>query len=210
MLRVIVQVTHQRSGIGTDVEVPAEIPLEQLAGLLSKALDWSDCGPDERVTYTIREANSSTPLSPQATLAELKLWDGTGLLFKPVIHQDPAKASRVQPATLISENGRRYALVTSMHRLGRSTLAGGDDATLIDLKAEPLARTVSRHHADLRYQQLGWFVHCLPDAQNQTFCNNELLQPSQSYKLKDGDSLRLGGVSLVFRTRAARDSGDHD
>lgn len=210
MLRVIVQVKHQRSGVETDVEVPAEIPLEQLAGLLSRALGWSDCGPDESVTYIIRQSDSSAPLSSQATLAELKLWDGAGLLFEPVVQRNPTQTGRVHPATLVSESGRYYSLSASVHRLGRSALAGGDDAALIDLKAEPLARTVSRHHADLRYQQLGWFVYCLPDTQNQTFRNDELLRPSQPYKLEDGDWLQLGGVRLRFHVRVAQDDGDYD
>ncbi|OQA17248.1 MAG: FHA domain protein [Chloroflexi bacterium ADurb.Bin360] len=210
MLRVIVQVKHQRSNAETDVEVPAEIPLEQLAGLLSRALGWNDCGPDESVTYVIRQTDGSAPLSSQTTLAELKLWDGASLLFEPVVQQNPTKTGRVQPATLISESGRRYSLSASIHRLGRSALAGGDDAALIDLKAEPLARTVSRHHADLRYQQLGWFIYCLPDAQNQTFCNDELLQPSQFYRLSDGDWLQLGGVRLRFHAGVAQEDDDHD
>lgn len=200
MLRVIVHVKHQRSKDGIDVEVPAEIPVGRLAELLSRALNWNDCGQNERVTYKVRETAGGAPLAPESSLADLKLWDGTHLFFEPVVHRDPAGRVQVQPATLISDSGRRYPLVNPLHRLGRSSFSGGAEANLVDLKSEPLSRTVSREHAQLRFEQTGWVLHALPDVQNQTLHNEKALEPSQSCQLEDGDLVQLGGVRLRFRT----------
>lgn len=200
MQRVIIHVKHQRSKDGIDVEVPAEIPVGRLAELLSQAMNWSDCGQNERVTYKVRETAGGAPLVPESSLADLKLWDGTHLLFEPVVHRDPIGRVQVRPATLVSEGDRRYRLVNPLHRIGRSSFSGGAEADLIDLKPEPLGRTVSREHAQLRFEQTGWVLHALPDVQNQTLHNEKALGPSQSCQLEDGDLIQLGGVRLRFRT----------
>ncbi len=207
MWRVIVHVKHQQQS-GVDVEVPAEIPLQHLAGLLTEALQWNSSGVNQQANYIVQEIFSGTSLPLQSSFAELGLWDGTHLLFEQIINNDSVTVPCVQPAFLVSESGRRYSLFHPVHRLGRSPSSGSNDAGLIDLKPEPQSQTVSRHHADICYEQGNWVLRCLPNAQNPTLCNNSPLTASQSYALADGDWIQLAAVKLRFQTIGRQESPD--
>lgn len=208
MWRVIVHVKHQRQQSGVDVEVPAEIPLQHLAGLLTEALHWNDSSANQQANYIVREMFSGKSLSLQSSLAELGLWDGTHLLFEPIINNEPLTDPRVQPAFLVSQSGHRYSLIYPVHRLGRSSSSGRSDTNLIDLRPEPQSQTVSRHHADICYEQGNWILRCLPNVRNPTLCNNVPLAPSQSYSLVDGDWIQLAAVKLRFQTPAKQEGPD--
>lgn len=207
MWRVIVHVKHQRQQSGVDVELPAEIPLQHLAGLLSDALQWNDIMANQQANYIVREMFSGKSLALQSSLAELRLWDGTHLLFEPITNSESSDP-RVPPAFLVSESGHRYSLFRPLHRLGRSSSSGRSDTDLIDLKPEPQSQTVSRHHADICHEQGNWILRCLPSVQNPTLCNNVPLTPSQSYTLTDGDWIQLAAVKLKFRATGKQESSD--
>jgi pSer/pThr/pTyr-binding forkhead associated (FHA) protein len=58
---------------------------------------------------------------------------------------------------------------------------------------------VSRQHAMIRRKAGGYTLQDL-DSTNFTFLNQQKLTPKIEHDLKDGDQIRLGRLSLTFRT----------
>lgn len=96
------------------------------------------------------------------------------------VSRSPARSSR--RAWLWSEStGQEHLLPPEAAKVGRSR---DNDIVLED-------RTVSRHHAVLRYGQGAWWL--LPEVtSNGTFCNDVIVQPGERRRLGSGDVIRLG------------------
>ncbi|MEM4202931.1 MAG: FHA domain-containing protein [Candidatus Methanomethylicaceae archaeon] len=197
MQRIIIHVIYQEDKTGIDLEVPANIPLEKLAMFLSQALNWNT-NLETKITYQIIKAKDNLSLNPQASLSELKLWDGTYLIFKPII----SSSSSLQKynACFVSENKHIYYLVHDFYILGRSSSKNEKyNENLIDLQFEMEGKTVSRRHAKVYHENDNWIFCCLPEAQNETIYNGKKLQPFDKCILQDGDILQLGAVKLKFQ-----------
>ncbi|MEM4202897.1 MAG: FHA domain-containing protein [Candidatus Methanomethylicaceae archaeon] len=202
MLRVIIHVIHQEHAQGTDVEVPAEVPIKDLTYLLARALNWENSAHHHR--YVVRTDPEGPALPPHASLADLGLWDGTTLFFEPItelahVDTNPQSPNRSKAAALVTESGHRYKLAPNIsYTIGRSSVRDSQASNLIDLRNERMGHTVSRHHADLFYGPLGWILISSPSAQNQTQLNGEPVQPAQPHLLHHTDLIQLGGVKLRF------------
>ena len=88
MERVIVEVLLEGEQAGRDLELPPNLPVEQLAPLVAQALSW----PAHQ--YEIEARPPGRPLRPDETLAEAQAWDGAVLIFR----QRAAQAAPQQPA----------------------------------------------------------------------------------------------------------------
>ena len=84
------------------------------------------------------------------------------------------------------DDGSVFAMIKSMVLIGR--VADGTDLQVDDEEA-------SRHHASVTYGENGFELHDLGST-NGTELNGEKIE---SAPLNDGDEIRIGGVTLVFR-----------
>lgn len=197
MQRIIICVIYQDNKNSIDLEVPADIPLEQLAKFLSQALNLN-IDSKEKISYQITNAEDNLPLNLQASLSELKLWDGTCLIFKPISISD--LSLQKHKAYFISESKNIYYLIHESYILGRSSQKNNKySENLIDLQFETGGKTVSRRHAKVYYENDNWIFYCLPEAQNETIYNGKKIQPLNKYILQNGDILQLGEVKLKFQ-----------
>ena len=71
------------------------------------------------------------------------------------------------------------------------------DVDLADLEGERSG--VSRRHARILKRPDGIYIEDL-NSTNFTFLNRKRLQPGQTYLLKDGDEIRLGVLTLEYRS----------
>jgi hypothetical protein len=99
-----------------------------------------------------------------------------------------ARPARRSHATLVLQTPggpQPIELQSTMATLGRGL---GNDIILEDSR-------VSRHHAQLRYRQRRFWISDMGST-NGTFVNGE---PVSETALRDGDTISLGGLELVFR-----------
>ncbi len=86
MQRVIVTVKRQNEARVRDLEVPADLPAEQLAATIARALNW-DANLSGALTQYRIEAHlpgkAGAILQPDETLASAGVWDGAWLVFVP-------------------------------------------------------------------------------------------------------------------------------
>lgn len=80
--------------------------------------------------------------------------------------------------------------------IGRKNPANNEHPD-VDLSGLPLnAAGISRKHVKLVYTTGQWYVEDL-GSRNGTWLNNKLLMAYQRYKMRDGDQLRTGGISII-------------
>jgi hypothetical protein len=94
MQRVIVTVKRQNEARVRDVEVPADMPADQLARTIARALNWEINLGGALTQYQIEAytaSNTSRVLQPDETLANADVWDGAWLVLS------PQGASRTMP-----------------------------------------------------------------------------------------------------------------
>jgi hypothetical protein len=95
---------------------------------------------------------------------------------------------------------RRFPVATDrVVRVGRR--APGIEPPDVDLGRAEDGDTVSRRHAEIMQRDGTWMIFIQPDTTNRSFLNGELIDRGSLNPLKHGDDLKLGDVSLVFRTR---------
>lgn len=82
MERVIVHVRRHDESRGRDLEVPAEVRVDELTQRVAAALKWG--AKDSRVSYQIMAHPQNCLLPPDKTLVQLDVWDGSTLVFQPV------------------------------------------------------------------------------------------------------------------------------
>jgi len=194
VLRVIVNIRKDGQARGHDLEVPTEVPSEQLAKMVAEALNW-DIGTIKRPSrYAIRDISSGRILQPDESLADAGLWDGTYLALQqiPVLGEEKTFRS----AFLESPTGKKYTLNHPHIRIGRRTPDRDID---LDLSDEPEGQTVSRAHASIVFKNGSWVLITSRGTKNPTMINGRLIEGGQSCSLTNGDLLQFGGVKLFFR-----------
>ena len=70
----------------------------------------------------------------------------------------------------------------------------------VDLAAVDPGKQVSRRHARLFFRHPCWHIREEPGVLNGTFVNERRLLAGEATPLRDGDRIRLGTVTLTFRT----------
>ncbi len=193
MNRVLVELLWSPTGETRDLDLPADVPIRELAGRIARAMGAE---ADEAI-WMLEDAITGHPLAPEQELAALGVWHGARLVCRPV------KDSTVlpTPGELVLETlaGERYRLSANPVLLGRPR-AGHAAArySLIDLSHEPGGKTVSREHALLRQLEGEWFIEHLPTASNPTLVNGKSLAIAQPVSLREGDEIQLGAVRLLL------------
>jgi len=154
-------------------------------------------------------ANLARLLQQAEQAYQSRRWDKAIELCQEVLYFDPnheaAKEllTRVQrgrgQAVLVTASGREFPLTKAVTWIGRpDAIRGVPD---VDLSTEQYGRTVSRRHAHIRCEDGQWWLVIEEKTENESFLNNELLQRSSKTLLRDGDTIRLGGVFLRFQIK---------
>jgi hypothetical protein len=118
----------------------------------------------------------------------------SGSLERPAAQPDPAEPTSASWALdergwLVDRAGQRYPLRGhEVVRLGRAA----DNDVILD------ADTVSRHHAELRWQAGSWFAYDLGSTNGTTVAGAPL--SAEPILLAPGATLRLGDRALIFVT----------
>ena len=107
-----------------------------------------------------------------------------------VLGAQPAAAERqVIPAHLIDANtNRSYSLVVPRVSIGRESK---NNIAIADLN-------ISRTHAELRYDQRGFWTINDMGSTNGTYVNDREVR---TYALSEGDRITLGTTNLIFTLR---------
>jgi WXG100 protein secretion system (Wss), protein YukD len=81
--RVIVTVKLANEARVRDVELPANVPMAQLARALAQRLGWNQEAGDQQLSYDVEVYPPGRRLNPNETLAQASAWDGAWLVFYP-------------------------------------------------------------------------------------------------------------------------------
>ncbi len=99
-----------------------------------------------------------------------------------------------------SERVERFGLATdAVVRVGRR--GSGVEPPDVDLGSIEDGDTVSRRHAEIMQREGSWMIFVQPDTTNRSFLNGVLIDRGTLTPLAHGDTLQLGAVTLIFRTR---------
>lgn len=202
MLRVLVQVRREGEEDTHQLEVPAEVPAEQLADMIAQAFGWERTQSGQPTSYWIVRGTSNQILRGQETLAELGIWDGSVLIFRPKT-RPPDKV--LHPAAFVSATQGKYLLSYPRMRVGRSPSTEVEregQLDLIDLREEPEGKTVSRNQALVVYTSGDWTLVPFAGTENPTLVNDKPLDPDHPYQLLEGDFVQFGRVVLRFQFQA--------
>jgi len=137
MSRIIITVKKSEDASERDVEVPADIPVAELSGLIARALRWPVSSPGQTVEYGIECRKAGTEpcrLNSSESLAQAGVWDGARLIFHPTL-TERAAAARLQ-----TPESANLAVVT-VKRFGFSQVR--DVTVLLDQPAGSVAETVA-------------------------------------------------------------------
>lgn len=111
----------------------------------------------------------------------------------------PAPAESAAPGSLVTSAGAAIPLAAKAEiTLGRPDAVSGFRPD-VDLGPLDTQRLTSRRHAKLVREDGGLFVLEEVGTANGTFVNGVRIAPGVRTPVADGDTLRFGGVSLVYR-----------
>lgn len=200
MWRVIVQVKGDQDQKGRDLEIPTDVPAWQLGRMLARALEWDEDPKHQHFSYTLEaELLDLSPefrykrvmLRDSDTLAKLGVWNGATLFLK-------RQMASYIPAHFVADSGQSYPLMAPEMRIGRDLSDETVIGDLVNLKNEPQGRSVSRHHAFIRFKDTAWTLIITKESKYPSFLDNQPLQAEQPYPLNHGSRVQLGSVTLQF------------
>ena len=199
MLRVVVHLIVEEDHQGRDLELPAEVPVQELVGLIRRALVLTSSDPDgEQLTRWSLRLASGELLDGSQSLAGQGVFDGTHLVL--VGEVQPSALAHNMVWCLESASGRRYPVPTDRVILGRAGSAHpAGEGSLIDLGDEPNGQMVSRTHAWLERVNGRWQLIPSQAATNRTLVNGNLVAGGMTVQLSEGDRIQLARVGLVLR-----------
>jgi hypothetical protein len=205
MTRVLVTVDDGK-GHSRDLDLPADLPVQLLAPALAQALGHPDLrAASEDLKYILKSVSSGEVISPEATLASAGVLHGD--LLRLLVKATPAGLQGT--ATSVSFSGPGFAasagpafpLRRTTSTVGRVDPGAGIvgnllavDLTALDDRASP---SVSRRHAQVIHRQGEYLLVDLRST-NGTFVNGQRLNPDDRVRLRHGDQVRFGDVSLTF------------
>jgi len=102
-------------------------------------------------------------------------------------------------AELVAGNGACFPLRQGAGLVGRRDEDRASPAPDVDLGVLEGGRTVSRQHVRIYRSGADWYLKVQSRARNATVVAGQLLLPNQATKLHDGDEIKLGTVTVVFR-----------
>jgi hypothetical protein len=195
MLRTLVNLRRQDEAQGRDLELPGELPVGDLAGLVAQALGWP--APACLRVEARWDGGCARALGCAETLASAGIWDGSCLVLERAAKEPPSECT--ESAALWSDSGKMYLLSCPQMILGRGRPSGpSPGAEFIDLGGESVGDTVSRSHARVRLVEGRWVLSTMPESRNLTAVNGSPLGAGEDRGLSNGDRITMGGVSLTL------------
>ncbi len=114
------------------------------------------------------------------------------------IAKAPASSAPPGPAMLVHEvDGKTFELGKALNQLGRFDPVSGFRPD-VDLGKLDRQRSLSRRHANIRYDEGRWVLRQEIGVVNGTWLNGRRLVPGEDYPLTDGDRICLGAVEVKF------------
>ncbi len=168
-------------------ELPANTGTNQVS-VRSTAVQPSAGSPDEvdfsEFVDKSPPSSGSVSVSPVSSMPPIP-----DQVLTPI--DSPAPAPYTGPRLVLSSSG-------SIFRLGDAAVLGREDPTLqIDLEGYPDGKFVSHRHAQIVKMNDQYYIEDLGSS-NHTYVNDIKLAEGQSEPLKQGDTIRLGKISLTF------------
>lgn len=110
----------------------------------------------------------------------------------------PTASAPPRPALLLHEaDGRSFELGQALNQLGRFDPVSGYRPE-VDLGKLDRQRSLSRRHANIRFDDGRWILRQEIGVVNGTWLNGRRLVPGEDYPLNDGDRFCLGAVEVKF------------
>jgi hypothetical protein len=81
MDRVIVTIKREGDSQSRDLEVPTNMPVRQMASIISRALGWEMDAQGRQVQFQVGAQPPGRILQDEETLADVQAWDGAWLIF---------------------------------------------------------------------------------------------------------------------------------
>lgn len=191
---VILSVHHPETGQLRDLDFPAGILWETLAPILLHKLGWPAPTSETHVVEHVLE-NDDIVVRPGRTLASSGALTGMTFTFRSRVL--PERLKRPTAATgpvLANALGDAFALEEGENLVGR---AQPDERLALDLARLDRDQSVSRRHAKLLRGADGCFVFDTGSVHG-TWVNGLRLRSGQAAKLKPGDRVQFGDVSLRY------------
>jgi len=205
MTRVAVTVDDGK-GHSRDLDLPADLPVQQLAPALAQAIghpDLQDVNGD--LKFILKFVASGEVISPEMTLASAGVLHGD--LLRLLVKAAPAGLKGGEALHSFSgpgfagASGAAFPLRRTTSTVGRADPGSGIVGSLlaVDLTDldDPESPSVSRRHAQVIHRQ-GEFLLLDLRSTNGTFINSKRLTPDERVSLRHGDQVRFGDVRLAF------------
>lgn len=81
MDRVIVTIKRDGDNQSRDLEVPTNMPIRQMAAIISRSLGWEMDAQGRHVQFQVAAQPPGRILQDTETLADVEAWDGAWLIF---------------------------------------------------------------------------------------------------------------------------------
>jgi len=81
MDRVIVTIKREGESLSRDLEVPTNMPIRQMASIISRSMGWEMDEQGRQVQFQIGAQPPGRILRDDETLADVEAWDGSWLIF---------------------------------------------------------------------------------------------------------------------------------
>lgn len=203
---VVVTLVSSRFPGSLDLEVPADVQVQQLLPELIRALQLPNTeGAGQRIIYRLIRQKRHRPLHPSESLQNAGVRTGEVLALESSIastHQ--WKAGHSSTTTVLrAPSGMTFPLDNYGKQeltLGRYDARTGESPD-IDLSREPEGSTVSRPHALLRKQGHQWMLIPVSN-KNPTAVDGNQIPYQQPCPLQSGNIITLGNVELIFESGA--------
>ncbi len=192
---VILSIRHPETGHCRDLELPAGVMWETLAPILLLKLGWPAPASDTYVVEHVLE-NEDVVVRPGHTLASSGALTGMTFTFRSrVLPERLKRPAQVQGPFLGNALGDVFALQAGENLVGRATPG---ETLALDLARLDRDQSVSRRHAKVLCGPDGYFVFDTGSVHG-TWVNGLRLRKGQAVKLKSGDRVQFGDVSLRFQ-----------
>jgi hypothetical protein len=192
---VILSIRHSEDGRCRDLELPAGVVWETLAPILLQKLGWPAPASEAHVVEHVLE-NDDVVVRPGHTLASSGAVTGMTFTFRSRVLPERLKRPALADGPVLGNAlGDVFPLDAGENLVGR---AAPGERLALDLARLDRDQSVSRRHAKLLRGPDGCFVFDMGSVHG-TWVNGLRLRKGQAAKLKPGDRVQFGDVSLRFQ-----------